>query len=210
MSTTTWDRRDDGRPAQPCRGCGQHYDRRNANQRYCLTCKPRPVTEITRDCPHCGTSFVAHRRDKRYCSQVCAKRASSCRQVARLTAERRAASGKRYQPHQKPAVLPPEYPAPVRKRRKRDEEDGNHFTDEAFRGELERIRQHLLDTGQPLTVPRTADGGFDLAAFRSTQRIDALVESEPGECDTCGTHYRWPVRREGGRFCSLACAGGEA
>ena len=89
----------------------------------------------------------------------------------------------------KPAVLP----------KNPDWDNGPtvYFTDDSLLAALATIRATLPSGMQPVAV------------IRNKRRIDSVQDDEPeyGICDTCGATYRWPLRREGARYCSIGCAG---
>ncbi len=65
-----------------CAVCGQRFKKKNYNQKYCtVTCarkaqykRERADIEdvaIPRNCAWCNMSFIAHRKDGRFCSRKC-------------------------------------------------------------------------------------------------------------------------------------------
>lgn len=90
----------------------------------------------------------------------------------------------------KPAVLP-KHP---------DWDNGPtvYFTDDSLLAALATIRATLPADLQPVAVISNAT----ILRQRNQPKPD---ESEPGICDTCGATYRWPLRREGARYCSIGC-----
>lgn len=84
---------------------------------------------------------------------------------------------------------------------------GTHYTDAQMHAELARIERELRAQGLPLRVNR--DEALDATAARRCNMLYPREDGEPGECEVCGSAYRWPVRREGGRrYCSVGCADG--
>ena len=100
----------------------------------------------------------------------------------------------------------------------------DRFTENEFWDALDMIRNKLKNQPGMTEVVR-ADGSkivryegdpatlvIPVASGATVRnRVPVALENEAGRCDNewCGRSYRWPLRREGGRFCSAACADGK-
>lgn len=164
-----------------CTRCDAVYTPTGTYQKYCVACRSARALERSR--AYRGQAEEPHApRTCAECGQVftpATTRHRYCTDACRTRAKRARYRG--------PAVLP-RHPAYGNHGASPD-----HFTDETLAAELKRIAGEL-------------PAGFTLPDIPA--RRNATSEEEPDEsgiCPSCGRWYQWPLRREGGRWCSMAC-----
>ena len=141
-----------------------------------------------RVCTHCQATYSPVAPNQAFCSKLCQRRAATARKAPPQPKAAKPPQTERAW-NNKPAVLP----------KNPDWDNGPtvYFTDDSLLAALATIRATMPANLQPVAV------------IRNKRRIDSVQDDEPeyGTCDTCGSTYRWPLRRAGARYCSIGCAG---